>query len=159
VEQAFAASSALAAHPVTLVISSPQLRALKTAAVIAEARRRPIIVERGLASRSYGEYEGRKAAEVRAEFNLPPEASISRIPLPGNETWSDTLERAEETISRCLREFPDETILFAGHGDMFRALAELLCGQNTKAETASPYLFRETGDKWEAVALNGRERR
>src|SRR5689334_18147201 len=79
IRQASVICEKLLADHVDYVISSPLIRALKTAAYIAETHQKPIHIDSRLKERSFGRYEGRITNEVKKEHGIPPEQSITTI--------------------------------------------------------------------------------
>jgi len=63
--QASVAAGALAAMPIDRIVASPLIRALKTAAIVAEALHVPIHVDRGLRERNFGSFDGLVIREVK----------------------------------------------------------------------------------------------
>jgi len=144
VEQARLAAEVLKRHPITRIISSPLVRALKTAAIAAEGIRLPVHVDSNLMERPFGSLEGRLREEILAAHNLPTNASVSPL-LPGDaEHWPQTVARARASIGHWLDSFPEDTLLFVSHGAFFRALHEALTGTHEEAENATPYLYTPT---------------
>jgi len=141
IEQARQAAELLKSHPITRIISSPLIRALKTAAIAAESVRLPVHVDSRLMERTFGSIEGRLNAEVKAEHGVPPESSLTHILPPDAEQWPQTIHRAHSSIAHWLNTYPEDTIMFVGHGAFFRAMHEALTGQHHEAQNATPYLY------------------
>ena len=68
--QAAVAAKALASLSVCRIVTSPSIRALKTAAVIAEELALPISVDGRLRERHFGPLEGMQALDVRRNYGL-----------------------------------------------------------------------------------------
>jgi broad specificity phosphatase PhoE len=116
--QAEGLGTRLAAHRFALVLSSPRSRATETARLAGFAD--VAVVDPDLAEWDYGALEGRRSAEIAAEF---PGWAIWTGPWPGGETIDQVSARADRVLTRCLA--PDvagDTLLF-GHGHMLRVLA------------------------------------
>ena len=56
--QAHAAARIIAACPVDLIVASPLIRALTTAAIVAEAIGKPVRIDSELKERHFGDFEG-----------------------------------------------------------------------------------------------------
>ena len=153
IDQAFAVAGKISDTAVTRLIVSPLLRALKTAAIIAEARQLPMQVDSQLMERSFGSYEGQYTAEMRLKHNLPEDESITKILPPDAEHWPQTLSRSHATIAKWLLSCPDDTLLFVGHAAFFRALYESLGGPTTEAKNGKVYHFIPHAQGWQFVAL------
>jgi len=115
-QDARALSNRLAGRVFGQVLTSPLLRARRTCELagfgaVAE-------LEPGLLEWDYGEYEGKKTAEIRA---LRPGWSPFEHGCPGGESLADIAARAERLVGR-LRSMDTDTLLFA-HRDILRVVA------------------------------------
>jgi probable phosphoglycerate mutase len=98
------------------VFTSPLRRAARTCELAgfgAEAE-----VDHDLVEWNYGEYEGRRTAEIRAER---PDWVLFRDGCPGGETPQQVSVRADRVVSR-VRAFPGDVLLFTS-GHFIRVLA------------------------------------
>jgi broad specificity phosphatase PhoE len=98
------------------VFTSPLLRARQTCELagfgtVAE-------VERDLVEWDYGEYEGRRSVEIRAER---PDWQLFRDGCPGGESPQQVAARADRVVNR-LRAMPGNVLLFSS-GHILRMLA------------------------------------
>ena len=152
-EQARDAARQLKSHPIDRIVSSPLIRALKTAATVAEAAGLPVYVDSQLKERSFGAFDGLVVADVKAEHGMPLSEPAARIFPPDAEKWPQTLERTERAIGRWLSEHPDETILFVAHDGLFRALAEILYKAPLESKHGKPYTFEPAKDRWRVSEL------
>jgi broad specificity phosphatase PhoE len=98
-----------------LVLSSPRLRARRTAEL---AGYPDAEVDEDLAEWAYGDYEGITTDRIR---QTDPGWTIWTHPTPGGETSEQVTERLDRVIGR-LRAVPGATLVF-GHGHALRALA------------------------------------
>jgi probable phosphoglycerate mutase len=143
-QQAYTAAQKLTGHPITHIVSSPLIRALKTAAITAESVRLPVHVDSRLMERTFGSIEGKLRTEVQQAHGLDPHTSLTHA-LPNDaEQWPQTIERARTSVENWLNLLPNETLLFVGHGAFFRALAEAFTGRQQEAQNATPYKFTPT---------------
>jgi probable phosphoglycerate mutase len=100
----------------TRVLVSPLVRARRTCELAGFADVAEVVPD--LTEWDYGEYEGRRTAEVRVER---PGWYLFRDGCPGGESVADVGARADRVIA-LLREAGGHTLLF-GHGHFFRILA------------------------------------
>ena len=117
-DQAMRLGSRLAGHRFALVLTSPRTRASETAelAGFGEAA----VKDPDLAEWDYGALEGRRSAEIVADY---PGWAIWTGPWPGGETVEAVSARADRVLARCLApEVGGDALLF-GHGHMLRVLA------------------------------------
>ena len=117
------------------VYSSPLQRARKTCELagfgsVAE-------IDPDLVEWDYGEYEGRRGADIRAER---PDWNLFRDGCPGGETPKQVSERADRVVSRA-RTLAGNVLLFTS-GHFIRVLASRWLGLETSAN--SRYLMLST---------------
>lgn len=98
------------------VFTSPLQRTAKTCelagfAVLAE-------IDPDLIEWNYGEYEGRRGAEIRADR---PDWNLFRDGCPGGESPAEVAARADRVVSR-IRAIPGDVLLFTS-GHFIRVLA------------------------------------
>jgi probable phosphoglycerate mutase len=98
------------------VLTSPLQRASRTCELagfksLAE-------IDKDLVEWNYGEYEGRRTAEIRAER---PDWELFRDGCPGGESPHDVSERADRSVRR-VRAIPGNVLLFTS-GHFLRVLA------------------------------------
>jgi broad specificity phosphatase PhoE len=116
--QAEALGSRLVHHRFALVLTSPRSRATETARLAGFGD--VAIPDPDLAEWDYGELEGRRTAEIVAEY---PGWTIWTGPWPGGETIEQVSARADRVVARCLAaDVIGDTLIF-GHGHMLRVLA------------------------------------
>lgn len=115
--QAEALGRRLAGHRFSLVLTSPRSRATDTARLAGFA---DVVVDPDLAEWDYGVLEGRRTAEIAADY---PGWTIWSGPWPGGETIEQVSARADRVLARCeAADVTGDTLLF-GHGHMLRVLA------------------------------------
>lgn len=96
------------------------------------------VVDRDLVEWDYGQYEGLRSAEIRAER---PDWQIFRDGCPGGETPVQVIERADRVISR-MRAVQGVTLLFSS-GHFIRMLAARWLGLEPTA--SSVYFMLNAG--------------
>ena len=99
-----------------MVLTSPLQRARRTSELAGFGS--IAVVEPELAEWSYGQYEGRRTAEIHGSR---PGWDLFRDGCPGGETLDDVRERADRLVAR-LRQGAGDVLLFA-HQDILRVLA------------------------------------
>ena len=130
---------------ITRIVTSPLSRALESADLIAEKIGVPVSVYEGLAERSLGDYEGRRAPEVQAEF--PPDIVWHEQTPPNGESLDDFRSRIVGTFSSILADHPSEDLLVVCHGWVIRELKRHLTGMASAThdgydiENATIYTF------------------
>lgn len=100
-----------------LVVSSPRVRALRTAELAG------LTVDRmwdALVEWDYGEYEGLTTPEIR---RTAPHWTVWTHPCPSGETVDAVSARADLVLSVVLPTVDDRDVVLIGHGHFSRALA------------------------------------
>jgi broad specificity phosphatase PhoE len=110
----------LAGHDFALVLTSPRMRARRTAEL---AGFPGAVVDEDLVELDYGDYEGRTSAEIREER---PGWYLWDDGAPGGETPDQAGERADRVIGRIRA--ADGPVLIFGHGHMSRIVGARLLG-------------------------------
>ncbi len=105
----------LPSRPDLLSLTSPWVRARRTAELSGHGA---AAVDRSLVEWDYGEYEGRRSAEILAER---PDWDLFRDGCPGGESPAAIGARADHVIER-LRGTPGQALLFSS-GHFLRVLA------------------------------------
>lgn len=115
--------------PFDLGISSPLIRAKKTAEIILEGRDVPILTDQRIAELSFGSWEGlgchKDNYEIPSEhFDDFYKNPFAFVPGEGGETIRQLVKRTREFYLELTasREYRDKTILIATHGCAARAL-------------------------------------
>ena len=125
--QARALGERIAGESFDLVISSPMLRARRTAelAGLAGAAR----LEDDFREWAYGEYEGVTTKQIRMSR---PDWDLWRDGCPGGESTPEVVTRADRLVARIRDRAPERVIAF-GHGHMSRVLAARWLGLDGEA--------------------------
>jgi broad specificity phosphatase PhoE len=152
VQQAQDAAQALAHCPVDLIVASPLIRALKTAAIVAERLDKPLFVDSELKERHFGAFEGLVVAEVKAKLGVAPHERLVRHLPPDAEQWHETRARSARVIGRWLGRNPGRTLLFVTHSGLFDALHEQIFGTRVEPKHV-PYLWQPEASGWTCKAL------
>ena len=100
--QAQRAAQALAGCPVDIIVASPLIRALKTAAIVAERLNEPLFVDSALEERHFGAFEeGLVIDDVKRRLGLKPhERLVQHLPADA-EQWHETGARAAGGSAPC----------------------------------------------------------
>jgi len=102
---------------IDLIITSPLIRARKSAEIIADKigyNKEDIVIEYGFIERNFGLEEGLTSEERKMKF---PDGRN-----PDIESVRDLCERAGNTIAKYINEYPDKTILLAAHSSIIKAV-------------------------------------
>lgn len=128
--QARALGRRVRSHRFALVLSSPLSRALETCR-LSGASADPELTDE-LLEWDYGEVEGRKTKDIRAEIGNP-KWTIWDDGTPGGETPKEIAERVRPVIERAADETLDGDVALFAHGHVLRILAATWAGLPAKA--------------------------
>jgi len=101
-----------------LVLSSPRIRAIRTAELAGFTGDHEPVVDEDLVEWAYGDYEGRTSDEIH---ETDPEWTIWTGVVPNGETHDQVTRRLDRLVKR-LQESGVERAICFGHGHALRAL-------------------------------------
>ncbi|MGQ9614943.1 MAG: histidine phosphatase family protein [Spirochaetota bacterium] len=113
------------------VFTSPLIRAMKTAEIIAKKADIPVIIHRGIIDIDYGHWQGLTPDEVKARF--PYESALwyehpENAIIPGGETLEETQARAIKTMEELCKDSTGKGIVVVSHTVVIRLiLLGILC--------------------------------
>ena len=118
VQQAAAVAVRLADRGgIDVVLTSPLLRALRTAEAVAHAVGVPLTVDPDLVETDFGDWEGLTFGEVLARWPGEMEAwraDVSAAP-PGGESFAGVAKRVDVALDRLLTERKGQTVVVVSH--------------------------------------------
>ena len=122
-KQAETAAQRIAKVPrLAAIYSSPLERARETAEPLARARRMPVKIDRGLLECDFGDWTGRKLAELvkRPEWDVV-QRHPSAFRFPGGESFSEMQTRITGALARLVAEHPGRVVVAVSHADPIKA--------------------------------------
>jgi broad specificity phosphatase PhoE len=148
VSQAQATSRRLQSVPFDFIVSSPLIRAAKTAKIIAAPSSRPITLDADLIECDFGSFEGRPIADVMSEFGITAKQALATILPADGEPWAEVSERSLRCVSRWLDHHPHAGILFVSHDAVMQSMSEALGNGWFDNRHGVPFRFDRMGDAW-----------
>ena len=148
IAQAESAASALAALNISRIVSSPAQRVLQTVQPLLQIDDIPLHREEHLMEFFVGSFEGMLVAEIRREHGLGEWESWQSILPDDADVWHEFVPRVCSAVWRWTERHPDEKILVAAHGLVFRALTEVLVGEQLSSRNAEAHHFEPSRDGW-----------
>jgi probable phosphoglycerate mutase len=117
VGQAAAAAKRLASAGIGLIVTSPLLRAARTAQEVAEVTGAPVLTDEGFRETDFGAWEGLTFAEVRQRWPAEMTAWLAdpAVPPPGGESLAEVSARVTDALHRVLTGREQQTILIVSH--------------------------------------------
>lgn len=152
-EQAHAAARLLESCSIDVIIASPLVRALKTAAIIAEVLDRPLFVDSDLKERRFGSFEGLVVNDVKRQLGVAlTERLVKQLP-PDAEQWDETRARTVRVVGKWLDRCAHQSLLFVAHSGLLDALHDLIFDRRLEPEHA-PYCWQAGPDGWRCDLLS-----
>jgi probable phosphoglycerate mutase len=148
IAQAFAMARRLRRLHVDQIVTSPLVRAVKSAEIIAAASTAPVAVDDDLIAFNYGYLEGQVVTEAMRAHGLKTLQELVTILPPESEPWASVCERVLRCVCRWLAACPQGTVLFVSHDLMMQALSTKLCGTWFNNRYGAPYRFAPTDAGW-----------
>ncbi len=133
-EQARAAAEKLKDETFDVIVSSPLVRASKTAEIIAEKLGMTVEYEDDLKEQYYGDWEGRLAKELMDEYQMTIN-EMRFMPPPGGETFGNMQRR----VRKALTKYKGKKILVVAHGHVYLGLLADIKGVEPQAVTNEPH--------------------
>lgn len=132
VRQAEEARERFAGTPLDVVISSPLMRAIQTAAIVTGFSEGAIEIDPLCNERSFGRMEGLRRADVETEFPEVRYLQIGHIGYslnpPGGEPFPALHDRARRFLRGVLERHPRRRILVSSHQNFLQQLHGVLRG-------------------------------
>lgn len=165
-DQADAAALRIAGLPITAVVSSPLQRCRRTTERITAGRQWPVHTDRGLIECGYGDWTGRKLAELAKEkLWATVQSQPSAVQFPGGEALGAMSARAVSAVrgwdAKLAEETGDEAVWVAvSHGDIIKAILADALGmhldsfQRITVDPASISIIRYTQSRPYVVTMN-----
>jgi len=117
VQQAVAAAKRLASVGIAVIVTSPLLRAARTAQEVAAVTGAPVITDEGFRETDFGTWEGLTFAEVRERWPAEMARWLAdpAVPPPGGESLTEVSKRVTDALRRALAGRERQTILIVSH--------------------------------------------
>ncbi len=130
IEQALQLAQKLRLRQVDVIISSPLLRALKTAEIINGIHGVPLFTDERFSERCMGAFEGLTRLEAKERYPDVWVRNITRMPderAPGGETIRQVDQRVFDGLCRLEAEYAGRCVLLVSHAFAARAMNRRLC--------------------------------
>jgi ribonuclease H / adenosylcobalamin/alpha-ribazole phosphatase len=117
VRQAAAAGKRLASAGLSVIVTSPLVRAVRTAEEVAAATGAPVEADDGFRETDFGAWDGLTFAEVRERWPAELTAWLAdpAVAPPGGESFADVSARVESALRRVLAGHQGRTVLIVSH--------------------------------------------
>lgn len=143
-DQAYFASQRVGT--VDVIVSSPQMRALESATIIAtQLGLEPVIVVEDLRERSAGPWSGLTKDEIEQEW--PGWIEDGRRP-EGFEEDGPLMSRVDAALRNLVSEYPVESMLVLSHGGVIKALEQQLGTHEGRVPNLSGRVVQFANNDW-----------
>jgi ribonuclease H / adenosylcobalamin/alpha-ribazole phosphatase len=124
IRQAAAAGKRLKSAGIGVIVTSPLLRAARTAAEVAAATGAPVLTDDGLRETDFGAWDGLTFAEVAERWPAEMTAWLAdpAVAPPGGESLAEVTARVTEALHRVLDGRDRQTVLIVSHVTPIKAL-------------------------------------
>lgn len=153
IAQAHEAAEKLRAIEFGHVVSSPLLRAVQTAEIIANIASRTVTLDRGLIELNFGSFEGQPVRELMMKHGKNNAQGLVDMLPADSEPWAGCASRALLCVSQWLERQPQDEILFVCHDAVMQSMAQALTGKFFKNGHGRPFRFTRTKDVWNVVEV------
>lgn len=140
------------------VYTSDLQRALQTAQIVAELDDVSVSARRDLREISFGDWEGRRWSELRAEgADIKGLESLPGLSAPGGETFTSFRDRVAGALSQMLAESTTSRIAVVTHLGVMRVILREICSTNRlwepqqRIECCSVFRIRVNGSGLELI--------
>ena len=153
IAQAHAAAEKLRAIALGHVITSPLLRAVQTAEIIANVASRAVTIDHGLIELDFGSFEGKPVRELMVQHGASSAQGLVDMLPHDAEPWADVASRALRSVSQWLDRHPQDEILFVCHDAVMQSMAQTLTGKFFKNGHGRPFRFTRAEEAWTVVEV------
>jgi len=153
IAQAHAAAETLRSVTLGQVVSSPLLRAVQTAEIIANIAAKTVTLDHGLIELDFGSFEGRPVRELMLQHGASSAQGLVDMLPADSEPWADCASRAMRCVSVWLDRHPQDEILFVCHDAVMQSMAQRLTGSFFKNGHGRPFRFTLANDAWSVVEV------
>lgn len=131
------------------VVSSPQIRALETASIIAEAIGiDPVVTHDGLVERAAGEWSGLTRDDIEADF---PGYLADGLRPPTYEDDESLLKRVTAAMTDIVENYPGGDVLVASHGGVIGTFVQSLGPEDIRIPNLAGWVVVHDGSTFTAV--------
>jgi broad specificity phosphatase PhoE len=153
IAQAHAAAEKLRSVALGHVVSSPLLRAVQTAEIIANTASKSVTLDHGLIELDFGSFEGKPVRELMLQHGKNNAQGLVDMLPADSEPWADCASRAMRCVSAWLDRHPQDDILFVCHDAVMQSMAQTLTGKFFKNGHGRPFRFVLSRDAWSVVEV------
>ena len=148
IAQAHAAARRLQGVAFEHIVSSPLIRAVKTAEIVAHATHKPLLVDAELIECDFGSLEGKSIRETMQARGITAMEEPATILPPDGEPWPEVSRRSLRCVGRWLDRYPRAEIMFVCHDAIMQSMSEALCRCWFDNRHGVPFRFNRNANDW-----------
>jgi len=138
---------------VDVLYSSPRLRAVQTARMVADALDTPLRVDEELREQDLGAADGQSRSVLHRDFDGNPFLEPWRPPYAGAESWSAYRARVQRLLRRLSHVHAGRRLLLVCHGETINATFHGFFGLSENSPGPLPLTVANTGiTRWRQLA-------
>jgi broad specificity phosphatase PhoE len=151
--QAREAAEALRGTGISRIVSSPLMRAARTAEIIADAISVPLTIDERIIEFDFGSFEGLPVRDLMIQHGVKSATGLVSILPADGENWDAMTERSLACVSNWLDRHPDDEVLFVCHDAVMQGMANALCGSYFKNSHGTPFRYTREDAQWRVEQL------
>ncbi|MBJ7403445.1 MAG: histidine phosphatase family protein [Bradyrhizobium sp.] len=146
--QAQEAAHVLRSLGISRIVSSPLIRAARTAEIIADAIAVPLAIDAGIIEFDFGSFEGLPVRDLMIKHGVKSATGLVSILPADGESWDAMAGRSLACVSRWLARHPGDNLLFVCHDAVMQAMANALSGSYFKNSHGTPFRYLHEDAQW-----------
>ena len=153
IAQAHEAAAKLRSVELAHVVSSPLLRAVQTAEIIANVAGHTVMLDHDLIELDFGSFEGQPVRELMLRHGKNNAQGLVDMLPDDAERWGDVASRAIASVGLWLDRHQEQELLFVCHDAVMQSMAQRLTGNFFKNGHGRPFRFIREDDRWTVVEI------
>lgn len=146
--QAHEAAHVLRGVGISRIVSSPLIRAARTAEIIADAIAVPLATDAGIIEFDFGSFEGLPVRDLMIKHGVKSATGLVSILPADGESWDAMAGRSLACVSDWLARHPGDNLLFVCHDAVMQAMANALSSSYFKNSHGTPFRYLHDDAQW-----------
>jgi broad specificity phosphatase PhoE len=146
--QAHEAADMLRGVGISRIVTSPLVRAARTAEIIADAIAVPLTIDDGIIEFDFGSFEGLPVRDLMIRHGVNSATGLVSILPADGENWDAMTERSLRCVSLWLDRHPGDHFLFVCHDAVMQGMAKSLGGSYFKNSHGTLFGYVREAARW-----------
>jgi len=147
-KQAHEAAETLRGVGISRIVTSPLVRAARTAEIIADAIAAPLAIDAGIIEFDFGSFEGLPVRDLMIKHGVTSATGLVSILPADGESWDAMTKRSLACVSTWLDRHPGDHFLFICHDAVMQGMANALSGSYFKNSHGTPFRYIRDTAQW-----------